>query len=223
MRLNLQLTGNTEPVPFNHLHQLTGALHTWLGADNPYHDGISLYTFGWLHGGQARDGALTFPSGSRWRLSFHDEDAAKDVLRGILADPSVAYGMRVAEVQEQRTPAFGAHYRFKTDHAPVITRRRREDGSQDYLTYDDPAADETLTRTLHTRLRTAGLDGEHLRTTVRFDRGYDGARTKVARIKGIDHKGSLCPVIVEGTPEAVRFAWNVGVGELTGSGFGALQ
>jgi CRISPR/Cas system endoribonuclease Cas6 (RAMP superfamily) len=30
-------------------------------------------------------------------------------------------------------------------------------------------------------------------------------------------------VVVEGTPEAVRFAWTVGVGELTGSGFGALQ
>jgi CRISPR/Cas system endoribonuclease Cas6 (RAMP superfamily) len=27
---------------------------------------------------------------------------------------------------------------------------------------------------------------------------------------------------VEGTPEAVQFAWTVGAGELTGSGFGAL-
>jgi CRISPR-associated endoribonuclease Cas6 len=30
-------------------------------------------------------------------------------------------------------------------------------------------------------------------------------------------------VVVAGTPEAMRFAWLVGVGELTGSGFGALQ
>jgi CRISPR/Cas system endoribonuclease Cas6 (RAMP superfamily) len=30
-------------------------------------------------------------------------------------------------------------------------------------------------------------------------------------------------VVVTGTPEAVQFAWTVGVGELTGSGFGALK
>lgn len=223
MRLNLTLSPSTHPVPFNHLHQLTGALHKWFGEDNELHDAISLYTFGWLQGGQARSGALSFPNGSRWRLSFHEDDAMKAVLRGIIADPDVMYGMRVTEAQQQETPVFGDRYLFKTDNAPVITRRRREDGSRAYLTYDDPAADESLTRTLRTRLRTAGMEGEHLRSKVRFDRGYDGARTKVARIKGVDHKGSICPVIVEGTPEAVQFAWNVGVGELTGSGFGALR
>ena len=223
MRLNLTLSPSTQPVPFNHLHQLTGALHKWLGKDNDQHDAISLYTFGWLHGGQAGSGALSFPNGSQWRLSFHEESAMKAVLRGILNDPEVMYGMHVTEAEQKETPAFGDRYLFKTDNAPVITRRRREDGSRAYLTYEDPQATETLTRTFRSRLRMAGLEGEHLQSKVRFDRGYDGARTKVARIKGVDHKGSICPVIVEGTPEAVRFAWNVGVGELTGSGFGALQ
>ena len=223
MRLNLTLSPSTEPVPFNHLHRLTGALHKWLGSDNEWHDGISLYSFGWLHRGQARNGALAFPNGSRWRLSFHEEDAMKAVLRGILNDPTVMCGMRVTEAQPQETPPFDEQKWFRTDKAPVVTRRRREDGSRAYLTFDDPSADETLTRTFRTRLRQAGLDGEHLQSKVRFDREYDGARTKVTRIKNIDHKGSICPVIVEGTPEAVRFAWNVGVGELTGSGFGALQ
>jgi CRISPR/Cas system endoribonuclease Cas6 (RAMP superfamily) len=52
---------------------------------------------------------------------------------------------------------------------------------------------------------------------------YPHARDKVATVKGTDHKGSICPVVVEGTPEAVQFAWTVGAGELTGSGFGALK
>lgn len=223
MRLNLTLSPNTEPVPFSHLHQLTGALHKWLGEENEHHDGISLYTFGWLHGGEASGGALAFPQGARWRLSFYDAEAAKRVLDGILSDPAVMCGMQVSEAQQQETPSFGERFLFKTDNAPIITRQRREDGSRAYLTYEDEAADEELTQTLRTRMREAGLQGDHLRSTVRFDRGYDGARTKVAQIKGIDHKGSICPIIVEGTPEAVQFAWNVGVGELTGSGFGALQ
>ena len=225
MRLNLTLSPNTEPVPFNHLHKLTGTLHKWLGPDNDLHDGPSLYSVGWLSWGQAENGALTFPEGARWRLSFYHEAAAQQVQNGILQDPSVFAGMRVAEAEVQTTPAFSDRYLFKVD-APVLSRRRREDGSREYLLYDDPRADAALTHTLRTKMKAAGLDGES-QVQVRFDRGYDGARTKLSTIEkgghAVQHKGSLCPVIVEGTPAAVRFAWNVGVGALTGSGFGAVK
>jgi CRISPR-associated endoribonuclease Cas6 len=226
MRLNLTLSPNETPVPFDHLHRLTGTLHKWLGPDNDLHDGPSLYSVGWLKGGQAEGGGLTFPEGARWRLSFWDEGAAKSVLEGLLEDPSVFAGMRVTEAQQQTTPAFSGGYRFDVD-APVIARRRREDESREYLLFDDERADAALTRTLRAKMKAAGLDVDLSAANVRFDRGYDGARTKLATIEkgghAIKHKGSECPVIVEGPPEASRFAWNVGVGELTGSGFGALR
>ncbi|PQJ26845.1 CRISPR-associated endoribonuclease Cas6 [Salinibacter sp. 10B] len=226
MRLNLTLSPNTDPVPFNHLHKLTGTLHKWLGSENDLHDGPSLYSVGWLKGGHGEDGALQFPDGVRWRLSFWEDGAAKTALEGILQDPSVFAGMRVVEAQQQTTPAFSGGYRFDVD-APVIARQRREDGSREYLIHDDERADDALTRTLRAKMKAAGLDLDPSEAQVRFDRGYKGADTKLATIeKGgheIDHKGSVCPVIVEGPPEVSRFAWNVGVGELTGSGFGALK
>ncbi len=226
MRLNLTLSPNTDPVPFDHLHKLTGTLHKWLGPENDLHDGPSLYSVGWLEGGRAKGGALTFPEGARWRLSFWDDGAAKSVLEGLLQDPSVFAGMRVTEARQQTTPAFSGGYRFDVD-APVLARRRREDGSREYLIYDDERADEALTRTLRAKMKAAGLEIDPSEARVRFDRGHDGAGTKLATIRkgghAIKHKGSECPVIVEGPPEAARFAWNVGVGELTGSGFGALK
>jgi len=226
MRLNLTLSSNTDSVPFNHLHWLTGTLHKWAGPDNALHDGPSLYSVGWLKGGHAEEGALTFPDGARWRLSFWDADAAKQVLDGLLQDPSVCAGMRVVEAQQQTTPSFSGGYRFDVD-APVVARRRRDDGSREYLLYDDERADAALTRTLRRKVDAAGLDVAPDAVHVRFDRGDDGADTKLATIKkgghAIKHKGSVCPVIVEGPAEASRFAWNVGVGELTGSGFGALK
>jgi len=226
MRLNLTLSPNTEPVSFNHLHKLTGTLHKWLGPDNDLHDGPSLYSVGWLKGGQKDGDFLTFPEGARWRLSFFDERAAKSVLEGILDDPSVFAGMRVTEAQQQTTPAFSGGYRFEVD-GPVLARRRRDDGSREYLLYDDERADAALTRTLRRKIEAAGLDIDPSEVKVRFDRGYDGADTKLATIEkdghAIKHRGSECPVIVEGPPEASRFAWCVGVGELTGSGFGALR
>lgn len=226
MRLNLTLSPNTDSVPFDHLHRLTGTFHKWVGPDNALHDGPSLYSLGWLNGGHGAEGGLTFPEGARWRISFYNDRAAKAALDGILEDPSVFAGMRVTEAQQQTTPAFSGGYRFSVD-APVVARRRRDDGSRKYLLYDDEQADTALTRTLHRKMETAGLDIDPSEVKVRFDRGHDGAHTKLATIEKdgheVKHKGSVCPVIVEGPPEASRFAWCVGVGELTGSGFGAVK
>lgn len=221
MRLNLSLTGNTEPVPFDHLHCLTGTLHKWLG-QNELHDGTSLYSFGWLRDAKRQNDHLTFPRGASWAVSFFDATAAKACLAGLLRDPDVFAGMRVFEASEQATPAFSGSYRFLVG-GPVIARRRVPDRPPDYLLYDDPSADEVLTRILRWKLRQAGFADDHLDASVQFDRTYPRARTKLATIKGIKHKGSECPVVVTGTPEAVQFAWLVGVGELTGSGFGALK
>lgn len=221
MRLNLRLTGNTAPVPFDHLHQLTGALHKWLGPDNPEHRGLSLYSFGWLEGAKPQGGALAFPRGAAWFLSFHGPDAARRALDGILRDPEVAYGMRVFQAQEQPVPAFSGCYRFAVA-GPVLARIPRPGGGREYLLWDDPRAGEVLSRVLRSKLRAAGFTGEDLETTVEFDRMHAGARSKLVTINDIHHKASLCPVVT-GTPEAVRFAWEVGAGELTGSGFGALR
>lgn len=222
MRLTLRLSPNTEPVPFDHLHRLTGTLHKWLGEDNAEHDGLSLYSFGWLSGGKRRGEALQFAGGSEWNLSLLSDEAGDRVRTGIRKDPLVLAGMRVFEIREQITPHFGPAARFYVDGA-VLTRRNRDDGGRDHLTFKDEAADETLTRTLRRRLAQAGLDGDHLATTARFDRSFEKARTKKVDIKGIAYRASECPVIIEGTPQAVQVAWLVGVGELTGMGLGALR
>lgn len=222
MRLNLTLTPSTEPVPYDHLHQLTGALHKWIGPNNDLHDGLSLYSFGWLKRSTGTKDGLLFPKGADWRVSFYQSEAAKACMDGMLTDPAVAYGMRVAEAKEQRAPSFSAPHMFKVD-SPVLARQTREDGSRAHLTWDDPDADAALTRTLRTKLSAAGLDVDPSAVHVQFDRSYAHPKTKLVRIKQTQHRASMCPVIIDGPPEAIQFAWLVGVGDLTGSGFGALQ
>jgi CRISPR/Cas system endoribonuclease Cas6 (RAMP superfamily) len=57
---------------------------------------------------------------------------------------------------------------------------------------------------------------------ISFDREFVNPKIKLVCIKNIQHHASVCPVIIEGTPEAVQFAWNVGIGNSTGSCFGSL-
>jgi CRISPR-associated endoribonuclease Cas6 len=80
-----------------------------------------------------------------------------------------------------------------------------------------------MTKTMQTKLRAAGLEQHADAVSVRFDTSYAGAKTKLVDIHGIKNRTSVCPVIVEGSPEAVAFAWDVGVGHSTGAGFGALS
>ncbi|GIV62383.1 MAG: CRISPR-associated endoribonuclease Cas6 [Rhodothermaceae bacterium] len=222
MRIRLRLSPSTSSVPFNHVHRLLGVLHRWLGPDNPEHDGMSLYSMGWLQGGEVRGGALHFPRGATWTLGFYGYDPTRRLTEGILRDPEVFSGLRVLDMQVVPPPRFERRHTFRVA-SPVIARRHRADRSQEYLLWDDPRADAVLTRLLRTKMERAGLGPDHLDVAVAFDRTYPGARTKLTTIRGVQHKGSLCPVILTGTPEALTFAWTCGVGELTGSGFGALQ
>lgn len=219
MRLNLRLSPNTVPVPFDHLHQLTGALHKWLG-ENDVHDGLSLYSFGWLSGGRAKGGHVRFSNGASWTVSAYESALGKRLLRGLMDDPEVAFGMAVLEAQIADEPDFEKEHRFLTA-SPVLARRTRDDGGRDHLRWNDPAAADALTRTFHTKLRAADIPTGG--ATARFDEDFRAAKTKLCRVKGNAFRANACPVIGTGSPDQLRLLWLVGAGEMTGSGFGALR
>lgn len=220
MRLHLYLSPNERPVPFDYQHYLTGAFHKWLG-ENDLHDRLSLYSLSWLYEGRARERAIEFPRGAHWFLSLHDESLAEPLVNGALRDPEVCCGMRVVRIEQQATPRFGPRHTFKVG-SPVLAKSREVDGRVRHYVYSDPEADAALTATLRHKLDAAGLGAPHNAATVSFDRTYRAPKTKLVKIKDIANRASICPVTVEGTPEAVAFAWNVGVGNGTGSGFGSL-
>lgn len=223
MRLHFQLTPNTQTVPFDYQHFLTGYFHKLLG-DNDLHDGLSLYSLGWLSGGVTKQngkplGGLNFPGGARWFVSAHDGELLQKLVDGAMRAPEVCCGMSVQEIRIQQTPDFGSRFCFKAA-SPILARSKEIAGRVTHYTCKDAEADGVLTQTLRHKLDAAGLDSAN--ATVRFDRSYRNPKIKLVTIKGISHKCSVCPVIVEGSPEAVAFAWNVGAGHLTGNGFGSL-
>lgn len=221
MRLHLKLSVNKQPVPFAYQHQLTGAFHKWMGQGNDLHDTISLYSLSWLHEGHAQRGNLEFPRGARWSISLYDDSLINLLVDRMLRDPEVCYGMHVMQIEQQATPLFGNRHVFKTG-SPVLARAKEEEGKSKHLIFSDPESDKVLTATLRHKMDAACLAAHHKEVRVSFDRSYRGAKTKLVTIKNIQSRASVCPVIIEGTPEAVQFAWNVGVGHSTGSGFGCL-
>jgi CRISPR-associated endoribonuclease Cas6 len=217
MRLNLTLSSNTELVPFDYQHFLTGAFHKWVGW-NTVHGDISLYSLSWLQGAQRQGNGLSFSRGACWSISTYDIDLLKQTIKGIMENPTVCCGMSVIDIQVQEPPSFSSRERFIV--ASPVLARKFDGTSLRHLLYNDPEVNDVLTATLHTKLQKAGIESE---ARVQFDSHYPSPKTKLVTIKGIQNRANFCPVIVEGSPEVVAFAWSVGIGHLTGSGFGSLR
>lgn len=217
MRLHLKLSKNKQIVPFGYVSNLVGTIHKWLGI-NDLHDKTSLYSFSWLEKAKRKDEGLNFQNGSTWFISAYDDIIIKSILKGILEDANVAFGMRVLDVVIQDTPQFGNEAYFQVG-SPVFVKKQGEE-KQIHLSYQEIEANDFMTATLKTKLKQVGLSTEGV--SVCFDKEFVSAKTQVCHYKGIKNKANLCPIIIKGSPEQIAFAWNVGIGHSTGIGFGSL-
>lgn len=221
MRLHLLLTGSKIPaVPFNYQPALTGAIHKWIGRNNEIHDGISLYSFSWLTGGEVRNDNLVFPKGARLFFSAFDRDILKRVIKGVQSDPKIGYGLTVSNIVIEDYPEFKTRTIEFLCASPVLVKRTAN-GRAIHYTFDQRECDKLLTETLRNKLKKAGLSEEGV--SVAFNRDFHGAKTKVIYYNQIGNKVNLCPIKITGTPEQLAFAWDVGAGNSTGIGFGALK
>ena len=224
MKFRIHLTANETGIPFNYSHQLCGIFHQWLGP-NELHDMMSLYSLGWLSGrAQAQNGTLWFNKGAHWDIGIHDDAIAERLVRGLLLKEFHFHGMGIRKAEKLEPPAFSENkHRFLTN-SPVMLRRTEDDRSKTFVLYDKPEESSAMmTRIWKHKLREAGKEELADSVAASFDRSFPRPKTRLIDIKGIKNKGSVCPVIAEGPPEALEFLWETGVGELTGTGFGSLN
>ena len=220
MRIYLKLTVPKDAIPFNYQPFFTGAIHKWIGAGNSVHGGLSLYSFSWLQNiSVIEKKGIKLNSDSYFFISAYDDELIKSIVKGISDQPKVYGGMNVSDINLVDAPSFSSVQSFMT--ASPIFIKRRFDNNEKHITFDHPSSDLFLTETLKKKLLLANVSDENV--SVSFDRDFPYPRTKIIKYKDISNKVNVCPVIIKGTQEQLAFAWNVGVGNSTGIGFGALK
>ena len=218
MRIYLKTDARNILLPFDHQHLLTGTIHKWLGWNNE-HGELSLYSYSWLEGGRKAGSGLRFDNGASFFFSSHHPELIRRLVTGIQANPVLFRGLEIAEIIAQEDPDLSHRDRFFTA-SPVFIKRRVDD-QIGHILYDNPRANTYLKETVTTKLKKAGIDDESF--DIRFDTEYPKARTKLITYKGIGNKASWCPVYIQGRPGTKVFIWNVGLGNSTGIGFGAIK
>lgn len=218
MRIHLRTTANTSPVPFNYQQKLVGTIHKWIG-NNSIHDKISLYSFSWLNGGGKVGNALDFSNGASLFISFYDEKFIKQIIKTILDDPEMFCGLTVTDITIDEEPAVEDRELFYCA-SPIFIKRKLEDGSIKQYNFNDEEANSRLKETLLSKMKEVGMEDDTF--DIQFDVSFSKKKTKLVHYHGIGNKANFCPVIIKGKPKTKLFAWNVGIGNCTGIGFGAI-
>lgn len=219
MRIELHLSPNREIVPFNYQAALVGAFHRWLGP-NELHDDTSLYSLSWLQGARKVRNGFDFPRGSTFYISSPNHELFQTLIPNMIKGTHIRWGMEVTQANIHLTPDFGEQQWFWA-RSPILIKRNVEgQAHQQYFFPKDAEANTLLTETLQYKMKRMGIE---LPVEVKFDPEFRNIKTKLITYKNIDIKATFCPVIVTGDPKAVSFAWDVGVGNSTGLGFGALR
>jgi CRISPR-associated endoribonuclease Cas6 len=218
MRIHLKTSPNKEIVPFNYQPKLVGVLHKWLGL-NELHGNPALYSFSWLLNAKSSKEGLNYPNGAKFFISFYDDKYLKQVVKSIMNDAEMCYGMQVTDVTIEENPDLTDRSRFGCA-SPIFIRRFEKDEDTHY-TFDNKDAGKFLKETLLHKMEIAGLPKDES-LKIDFDRSAPNAKTKIIAYREIRNRVNLCPVVIEGKPETKLFAWQVGLGNSTGIGFGAI-
>jgi CRISPR-associated endoribonuclease Cas6 len=218
MRLHFKIPTSNKTIPFVHQHLLTGTIHKWIGY-NHEHGEISLYTFSQLEMGKETKNGLLFEHGTSFFFSSYNIGLIKKIIKGIQTNPTMFHDLTVSEIFIQEDPDLTNRELFMAA-SPIFIKRKNGEKT-DHITYTDHRANACLTETLQTKMKDAGLEDETLE--ISFDANYPKAGTKLITYNGIKNRANWCPVIIKGKPETKLFAWNVGLGNSTGIGFGAIK
>lgn len=220
MRLYITLTQSDSTIPFNYQQLLTGVIHKWLGENNTYHGVQNPFCFSWLQNISTSKKGITIEDGAYFFISSYDTDFIRTILKGAMKDPKLFNGSKVKDIQLVEHKDFTNKERFILA-SPILLKRKLNNGQYKYAEYNDSDFNELLTRNLKNKLDRSGLSSENVSAYI--DSSYTKSHTKLIEHKKIYNRVNICPIIIEGTPEQIFFAWSVGLGQSTGIGFGALK
>lgn len=218
MRIHLNVKASNSTIPFDHQPLLVGTLHKWLG-ENEEHGKTSLYSFSWLTDGKKNNEGIHFDKNTSFFISSFSDEFIKRIINGIRKDPYLFCNLSVDEIIIQENPNLNDRTKF-FNGSPIFIKRSL-DRHEEHIRYTNSNSDLFLKETLLTKLKIAGIDDSDFE--IAFDRSYSRAGTKKINYNGIDNIANWCPIILRGSNEIKTFAWNVGIGNSTGIGFGAIK
>ena len=224
MRIKLTLRHFDPRLPFNHVNELSSAIHRWIGNNSLHGMEYSCLNFGMLTDLTKQGESLRFKSETpEWWIGCWNEDMVSRLISGIHKDSHLAFGVHVESVKVSKLPDLRNQMKWFAE-SPIIVRKKRGLGKPvEYIMFDHSEASNLLRQSLLKRLSANAIEVNEDSVYVSFDRHYRGSKSKLIYVNNIGVRGSICPVKVDAPLIVQEFLWTSGIGANTGMGFGALK
>lgn len=219
--MNVKITFAPSTTQFgSELYDLTlSFLHQCLGADNQYHDHFSPYSITPPMGGTICDGKLMFPNGAYMEISSVSESFIEDLTKGLINRRATTIGSLHMSGFEVRPITVSKTYDIIKCLTPIVLKK---DGA--FLTYNasptlfmENLISQTKKKLVHLGLPTQDIDNF---TIEPYQPQY--SKDKYIRFKGFVLPTSRLWFIAKGSRDVRRSLCEIGLGNMTGCGFGHI-
>lgn len=230
MRVKINFTKNSKPVPIQNYSLLNSYVHTCLGKNNKYHDSKDkkgFYNISNMQGGQRIEGTtlLDFKDGAYFCVSaFQDDIKIIDLLiAGINENPEFGFGMKFTEIEFVYEKFIDGVNEFLT-LSPILLKEPRPIGSKDpvkFWLYTDKEFAEKLKERTIKKLLIIDPDLNLKDFDIQIP-SRESNKVKSILVKNVINKASQCPINIRCNKKVAEILYTVGIGQSTNSGFGCV-
>ena len=218
MRAYLTIRAKNKTIPLDHRDALLQVIHQWLGAKR-MQENRPPYSFSRFEGGRnSRDG-ITFYNDTAFFFSAPDSELVVKLADGAKAHPNLFHGLKVSSVEVKEVPDLAKRELFYVASPLLIIPNNQVNA--EYMLYNDPGADVLLKEMMTSKLAAHGIIDETF--AIAFDKNYASAGIKKISYNGNIMLASWCHVLIKGKPTTKACLWDIGLGNQTRKGFGAIM
>lgn len=207
-------------VPFSEPTQnyVNGMIHTILGKDNPYHDNFSNYSVSFLRGGKLTSEGLIYPDGGKLYISSPDETFIETILINIIHNRSLKLRDMPLISYEVCDIRVNNKYDVIETLSPILLKTKGK-----RITFKDNEFITILEQQCISKLTKNGLTHTDLKGFTIKPFHFENAKVQLPKIKNVVNPSSHVMLVVEGTAKARKMIYEMGLGNSTGCGFGAVK
>ena len=222
-RIQIVLSKNTRPVPFDNQKICIGVLHRrWLPSDSNRHEPdkkFSDYAITGLLGGKRNGDFLDFKKGGVIIASSSDTNFIANIIASAKRSSEFEFGMKIIDVriiQEEIKPG-------KTKMISLSPILIKEKGVE--YTFESEGVNEIMTEKAKRVIQNFDPEIDLTDFKIYFsEEPKDIEKRRLANVWLHGHKNrcSLSAIFIEGSKEAKEVLYYTGLGNSSGSGFGTL-